>query len=176
MALLGSRRNAVPQAAKIDPVTGLGNAPMFEHEILRAIARYDRNRETFSIIVLASDDGHTGDPSRQTAIARMLADLARTEDAPCHLQARWFGVVLEGAHEQGARAALERMRTATDWQPGEAFRQPPVGGVAEWNSGLNAPSDLVAAAMEDLERYNASLGQETLEWRPGGRGDLRHAR
>ena len=165
MAMLAAKRKAT-STAKIDPVTGLGNGPMFSHEIEREMARYKRTGEPFSILVLATEPIYKGDPSRDTVVAEILRDLARSEDAPCHLKGRWFGVVLAGAREAGARAALARLRRETDWKPGVPLTQPLTGGVAEWTNKMADMEDLVERAYEDLATYDAAIKSESGRWLP----------
>lgn len=136
--------------ACIDPVTQLGNAAMLERDLRRAVARFYRMAEPFSLMLIQTDDPYADDFSRQTVMARVLAESLREEDQPCHIQDRWFGVMLAGATEQGARSAFDRIRSLTDWQPGRPVMHSAIGGVAAWNRGYDTIDELMAVALADL--------------------------
>ena len=135
----------------VNPSTDLGNAAMLEREMTRFIARYRRVRETFSLMIIAAGDPiipQQGAPDE--LMSRLLALEVREDDAPCHIEGRWFAVLLAGASHVGARAAFERVRSVSDWAPGRPITRSAVGGVAEWNPGFSHHDEMVAAAMADL--------------------------
>jgi GGDEF domain-containing protein len=116
--MLRPSTQALSRVAKIDPLTGLGNAAMFEREVSRSIARYNRYGERFSVLLLSAGQVPQGDPSRVGPLPGMLAKHAREEDSVCHLTGRWFGLVLAGASEEAARNVWLRIQRATEWSPG----------------------------------------------------------
>ena len=162
-------QQAVPLSApKVDPVTGLGNAAMFKHETLKAIARYRRIGEPFSVLIIATGERGAGDPARHSSIARLLAGAVRTEDTPCHLSGRQFAIVLSGTPATGARAALERILTATSWQPGQTNSESPTTGVATWSEFFTEFDDILEAARTALYNESRIRVDHTNEWAAEG--------
>jgi PleD family two-component response regulator len=162
-----SPQTAPAAAPKVDPVTGLGNAAMFKHETLKAIARYRRIGEPFSVLLIATGERGAGDPGRHSAIAKLLSGAVREEDTPCHLSGRQFAIVLSGAPEVGARAALERILTAASWQPGRANSASPTAGVATWSEHFNEFDDILDAARTALSNESRIRTEHTNDWAQG---------
>ncbi len=138
---------------------------MFRHEGAKAIARYRRLGEPFSVLLLGTEEEFSGDPLANTNLAQLLAKAARQEDTPCHLEGRWFAVILSGADQAGARAALERIRSATSWQPGQPPSASPMGGVATWTPEYDHLDQLLGAAREHMTRYTGERNEQAREWR-----------
>lgn len=157
-------RRELTRVPKLDPATGLGNTALFWNEGGKAIARYRRTGDPFSVVLLLISEELSGDPLRNTVMAEMLAKAVRQEDTPCYLYGRWFGVVLAGAGQEGAERARERIRTAGAWRPGRPLSVTPTGGVAAWSSEYEGFEQLLADAIEDL-RANGGIHEDQLaEW------------
>lgn len=159
-----SPQSAPAAAPRVDPVTGLGNAAMFKYETGKAIARYRRLGEPFSVLMVATGERGAGDPARHSAIAKLLAGALREEDTPCHLSGRQFAIVLSGAPAAGACAALERLLTATSWQPGQVNSASPTAGIATWSDSFTGFDDILGAARAALSGENQIRAENTNDW------------
>jgi len=100
-----------------DPLTGLGNHRAYHEEMPRALAHAARHGEALTLALLDLDDfklindqhGHTQGDRVLTSLGALLRE-RRTEDRAFRLGGDEFALLLPATTEEGAVAALNRLR------------------------------------------------------------------
>ncbi len=115
---------ALVEAARTDPLTGLSNRRHFEEMLQQEVRRAKRYGRILSLVMLDLDDlkgindtlGHRCGDQLLQAVATILRDVARETD----VVARWGGdefvVLLPETGPEGAQRFVERLyQTAAEW-------------------------------------------------------------
>lgn len=110
----------VQRLATCDGLTGLPNRRQLEAALGREVARWSRNAQPFSVMMididhfkrLNDDHGHVTGDAALRAVAERLAQTARGADVVARYGGEEFAVVLPGVEPQEALVAAERLRHA----------------------------------------------------------------
>ncbi len=144
--------------------TGVGTLKHLEAGFTRALARFRRWGESFSVaIVEVTDSAH---PDRvldrwvSFGIVRTLLEAARADDVTCRLDNHTFAVLLAGTGETGADAFVDRVRgvlgdACFDTGNGE-IRLSVLTGTSEWFKSMSSMVELLSAANSELEAGRAA--------------------
>ena len=108
--------------ARTDILTGLQNRRSFNEEINRQFAQRQRQRITFSMLMIDVDHfknfndthGHLAGDLVLRAVARMLSNTLREMDIVCRYGGEEFAVICPGSTLAQAAAGAERVRAAIE--------------------------------------------------------------
>jgi diguanylate cyclase (GGDEF)-like protein len=114
--------------SRSDPLTGLGNRRAFDEALVGELARARRSGAPLGLVMLDVDHfkrfndrhGHQEGDEALAAVARVMGEVARTEDRACRVGGEEFAVLLPGADEAAALAVAERIRTGVAGAAGAA--------------------------------------------------------
>ncbi len=131
----GYLTHSLKNAARSDPLTGLGNRAALEEVLTREIARSERNEFPLSVAVLDLDDfkfindlnGHAAGDSLLVGVVEDWQRSLRASDVIARLGGDEFALVLPDLSRQDAPAVLERAR--------QRCRHSCSLGVAIWHPG-----------------------------------------
>jgi diguanylate cyclase (GGDEF)-like protein len=104
--------------SRSDPLTALGNRRAFDEAVVEELARARRSGAPLGLVMLDVDHfkrfndrhGHQEGDEALVAVARVLGEVARTEDRACRVGGEEFAVLLPGADEGASLAVAERIR------------------------------------------------------------------
>lgn len=173
--LLSSELHGLRQAAAFeDPVTGLGNERQFARDTSKIAARFRRRGTPFAILLLDVRVARAPEtpllPQLTAGIADRLKATAREEDGIFLLDSALFAVLVVDSGLEGAERLLDRIRFALTTTPMECEEGlvyvTAAGGLAEASSDFASVDEMVAAAHDDLTRYEADLGRQHDWFRP----------
>ena len=152
-------------AARLDPKTGLLNAPTWEREAASEIARAQRTKTSLSVMLLDLDHfkavndrfGHLAGDEVLKAVAEVMRGQLREYDRCSRFGGDEFAILLPQSDLQEAGQTAERIRrhvAAITVLAGSSVVQTSVSiGIAQLWSPLQGVTDLLAAA--DLSLYRA---------------------
>jgi len=111
-------REQLREQSVSDPLTGLYNRRYLYEQMAHEMARWERNREPFALILLDIDHfkrfndhyGHDLGDEVLIALASLLQEHVRKSDVPCRLGGEEFVVLLAGADRLQALARAETIR------------------------------------------------------------------
>jgi diguanylate cyclase (GGDEF)-like protein len=145
--------------ATVDALTGLFNRRAFVDMAVREIARAQRQKSPFAVLMidldlfkLVNDDfGHQAGDRVLAGFAAMALNSVRTEDLVGRYGGEEFCILLPGATMQTATAIAERLRSAVSQCPlGDLPRVTTVSiGVAACNGGTTASLDSAIRHADD---------------------------
>jgi diguanylate cyclase (GGDEF)-like protein len=166
---LRDQTHAAAAQARADPLTGLGNRRAFDEILEIEIDRARSSGSALSVALLDLDgfkglNDDLGHLEGDNCLRRVAATLERAKRAPDHVF-RWggdeFAVILSGANEGQARAAITRIaRLDPPIRAGDGRTLGFSHGVARLEEGMSA-SELLARA--DLDLFAAKRHRDSLE-------------
>lgn len=114
------RELALRQQATHDPLTGLVNRAHFQEILDRALARAERNRQTFGVAYIDLNDfkqvndrhGHHVGDLLLTEVARRIGALVRAGDCAARFGGDEFVVLVDDRTDYGVYRLTERLRDA----------------------------------------------------------------
>jgi diguanylate cyclase (GGDEF)-like protein/putative nucleotidyltransferase with HDIG domain len=165
---VGRLIDQLTDAASTDPLTGLLNRRGFQTVIDNELARSERGRHSFSLLLCDCDffkhlndrlGHHAGDEALQS-IGRLLEDNKRRIDSVARVGGEEFALVLPETDQHEAFIVAERLRSRF----GDAFATQPVPltlsiGVATYPTHGTSADELLRAADEALYAAKA-LGRD----------------
>ncbi len=148
------------QSGLEDQDTGLGNPRQLEAAFAQAVARAQRRKETFSLVLLEGGDALLRDrplaPDTGRAVAARLSSLIGAEDTLARLDNQVFAVLLAGVGQREALTFGEEARTALSREvlPGKEGQVSLAArsGAVEWREGRGGLGETLEDAQWDLER------------------------
>ncbi len=171
---------ALAQAARTDPLTGLGNRLRLNDELVAMAARSMRYGHGCAVVLLDLDRfkgyndslGHLAGDAALQAVARVLQATARAADVVCRYGGEEFIVLMPEQTIEGAARAAERFRDAVERL--QLRRGTPTGHhVLTISAGVAMLGERVAHDAEDALRaadaalYNAKrAGRNRVEIAP----------
>jgi diguanylate cyclase (GGDEF)-like protein len=140
-----------------DPLTGIGNRRLWEHEIRQQMSRSDRRQEPLTVAILDLDHlKEFNDTHGHVACDAFLADCAsqwekavRPEDVLIRAGGDEFFLMLPGLRSHAAADVLDRLAAVTP--AGQSFSV----GVATWDGNEDADAVMRRA---DIALYAAKHG------------------
>lgn len=154
-----------------DHETGVGNIRQLDIDFVKAVARFRRQREPFSLVLIElrhSLGKQALGRDTVVAVANVLLQTARAEDSVCRIEERTFAVLLSASDCGGARAFIQRarVRANTDlFTRGAAMNfLELVGGAAVWRDELASLPALLAETRADLARYETDYERQAIEF------------
>ena len=141
-----------------DPLTGLRNRRLFEHDLKLQVARSKRYGELATLMVIDLDDfkqvndqhGHKVGDDTLKAVARALSRRLRETDLVARLGGDEFAVLLPHVNEQGAKTvadSLTRVMASCSIEIGDSAFHPSVSvGLAEINQQSDSAELLLVEA------------------------------
>lgn len=108
--------------AGTDPLTGIANRRAFEQALERELARHERTRQGFAVLLLDLDDlkplndthGHAAGDRAIRTVAQCCEETLRKTDLVARLGGDEFAVLLPGADEGIAYSVARRIRIAVE--------------------------------------------------------------
>ncbi len=161
--------NHLRHLADHDPLTGLRNRRLFDHDLALQVARSRRYGETAGLIVLDLDDfkrvndehGHRAGDETLKVVARALRARLRATDLVARIGGDEFAVLLPHMDADGLALVadgVERVVRACVVELGEQLLHPQASvGRALIDSDASAPEDVFALA--DRETYRVKREQ-----------------
>ena len=160
----------------MNPTTGVGNLPALELQFAKALGRWRRTLEPFSVgLVRLSHPASPNETLPALAAAQLghiLVDIARVEDTVCRVSGNEFAVLLASSTFEGATAFVERARNGIAREPlptGEGSRfYRSSGGAAQWADSMGSLTALLQAASAEMHNLQDEIERESEEFRPLG--------
>ncbi len=151
-----------------DPLTGLRNRRLFEHDVKLQVARARRYEELAAVMVIDLDDfrvlnhrhGHTVGDEMLKAVARALTRRLRESDLVARLGGDEFAVLLPYADREGADTVaegLDRAMLACGLEIGDAILHPSASiGVAIIDERAESAEQVMAQADRAMQAAKRS--------------------
>jgi diguanylate cyclase (GGDEF)-like protein len=122
---VGSELAQLARASRRDGLTGLPNRRAFDEELVREVARAERDGASVAVAVLDVDrfkevndtQGHAGGDAVLREIARRAAAAVRAGDLVARIGGEEFGLLLHGTDLPGALELAERVRSGVAAAP-----------------------------------------------------------
>ncbi|MBB1593540.1 sensor domain-containing diguanylate cyclase [Achromobacter sp. UMC46] len=153
-----------------DPMTRLLNRRGVSSEISRLLS----TRQPFAVLALDLDHfkrindtfGHAAGDQVLVALADLMRDSIRTEDAGCRVGGEEFLVLMPGASSEAARGVAERIRQATESHrmPGGVGHVTVSIGTARWPDDGDDPGAVLKCADQALYQAKASGRNKVVVW------------
>lgn len=166
---LEAKTGELEQAARTDPLTGIGNRRVFDERIAAEIARTIRHGRPLALLMFDLDHfkevndvhGHVAGDKLLRLFGRILGDEVRASDLPCRYGGEEFTVIAPETTAEQARALAERVRRAFREQSSSVG----AGGAQTVSVGI-AGSDRLDVALDrralvlaaDAALYRAKAG------------------
>lgn len=115
-----SLRETLREQSLSDPLTGLFNRRYLSEQLTREMARWERDRRTFGLVLIDIDHfkrfndtyGHDVGDAVLVAVADLLREHTRRSDLACRLGGEEFVLLLVGVDEAQALGRAEALREA----------------------------------------------------------------
>lgn len=153
-----------------DPLTRLLNRRGVASEISRLMS----TRQPFAVLALDLDHfkrvndtfGHASGDQVLVALADIMRDSVRTEDAGCRVGGEEFLVLMPGASAEAARGVAERIRQATEAHrmPGQVGHVTVSIGTARWPDDGSDPGAVLKCADQALYLAKTSGRNKVVVW------------
>lgn len=152
------------ELVETDALTGLGNYRRLLDVLRNEIARSDRSKRPFAVLVVDVDglkrindsSGYRAGSRALVRVAAAIRETCRTTDTPARFGGDEFAVVLTETDRTGAERLLGRITEhlrANDEQPAIRVN----GGVAAYPGDGGTPGKLLRVASEDVSGSSAPL-------------------
>jgi len=153
-----------------DPLTGLLNRRGVASEISRLMS----TREPFAVLALDLDHfkrvndtfGHASGDQVLMALADIMRDSVRADDAACRVGGEEFLVLMPGASKEAARDVAERIRQAIQAHrmPGEVGHVTISIGTARWPDDGSDSATVLKCADQALYQAKTSGRNKVVAW------------
>lgn len=159
------------QALHEDQETGLGNARQLEVDWVKGVARFRRQGEPCSLVLIEISDTLGRDrisDDAVAAVAGVILRTARAEDSVCRVGPRRFATLLSNSDTAGGDRFVQRVRERANtelFHLGSAMGFLELnGGVAEWVEEMDDLAGLCKAATADLGEFKTDFWRQASEF------------